>query len=378
LRDVEGERRPVFGIEGEARMQQLALMVASVVDYAIFLLDPGGYILTWNPGAQRIKGYTEEEIVGRHFSTFYTDKDRARNHPDNELEIAAAEGRYEEESWRVRKDGTQFWANVVITAIRDETGDLVGYGKVTRDLTERRAGEEALREAQQRLEASNEELRRFASVAAHDLNEPLRTIAGMADLLVKRHLDALPEDGRQFLGHISSSAERMGHLIDSLLDYTRAGHAPRSTQPVGVRDAARRVADDLAAMIVERGAELTLDVDPAAEVTADPADVELLLQNLLSNALKFGDPQTPTVRVTCEPAGVNWRIVVADNGAGIAPEDQPRIFEAFHRAHPDSSLRGTGLGLAICERIVQRHGGAIGVESRPGDGSRFWVYLPAA
>ena len=369
---------PVFGIGTQARMQQLALLIESVTDYAIFLLDPAGYVVSWNPGAQRIKGYTEEEIVGKHFSTFYTQADRDRRHPDHELEIADAEGRYEEESWRVRKDGSRFWANVVITAIRDESGDLLGYGKVTRDLTMRRDAEQGLREAEDELRQSNEELNRFASVAAHDLNEPLRTIAGLSDLLVKRHGDKLPEDGQEFLAHMSSSAERMGRLIDNLLAYARAGRQPRTTEPVAVLAAVQRVVDDLTAAIAERSADIIVDIAEDVRVDAEQSDVELVLQNLISNALKFGDPDAPRVELSCRREGPCWQIAVGDNGVGMDAEQQAHIFEAFHRAHDDRELRGTGLGLAICERIVHRHGGTITVESQPGRGSRFLVELRAS
>src|SRR3954452_22723627 len=167
------------------RARQLRLLIDSVADYAIFLLEIDGRVATWNPGAERIKGYKANEIIGRHFSTFYTDVDRDRRYPEHELEVAAEVGRFEDEGWRVRKDGTQFWANVVITAIRDETGELVGFGKVTRDLTDRRRRET--------------ELQRFAAMAAHDLAEPLRTVAGFAELLRRRHAAALPPEAEKYL-----------------------------------------------------------------------------------------------------------------------------------------------------------------------------------
>jgi PAS domain S-box-containing protein len=160
----------------DQRAERLVLLVEQVRDYAIFMLDTGGHIATWNRGAERIKGYRADEIIGRHFSTFYTPDAVARDHPAYELEVAIKEGRFEEEGWRVRKDGSRFWANVVITTIYDRDGKHIGFGKVTRDLTERRA-------LQQDLLRSNADLQRFASLAAHDLAEPLRTIGGFADLL---------------------------------------------------------------------------------------------------------------------------------------------------------------------------------------------------
>ena len=349
-------------------LDQFRRMVASVRDYAIFMLDPGGHVATWNAGARHLKGYEAGEIIGRHFSTFYTEPDRVRDHPAHELEIATAEGRYEEEGWRVRKDGTTFWASVTITAVHDDDGGLVGFAKVTRDLTERRAAEEAMR-------AANAELDRFASVAAHDLNDPLRTIQGFAELLAERNLE---EPAAEFAGHILRTAGRMQTLVSSLLTYARSGQEGQPPGPIALSAAAGHVFGGLHALIEERRATVEVRIPDHAAVCATQADVEMLLQNLIANALRFGHPERPRVEVGAEPAGDDWRITVADNGAGIDPEDRARIFEAFERAHPDLSREGSGLGLAICQRLAARHGGSIGVDSEPGQGSRFWVLLPSA
>jgi PAS domain S-box-containing protein len=337
-----------------------------VRDYAIFMLDPSGRIATWNPGAQHLKGYDAEEIIGRSFAIFYTAEDRERQHPTFELETATRDGRYEEEGWRVRKDGTRFWANVVITAVRDDAGELIGFAKVTRDLTESRAAEQALRTA-------NVELDRFASVAAHDLSDPLRTIAGFADLLTREPLE---ERGREYLGFITSTATRMQALLSSLLTYARAGESAAPAEGVRLRDAADRVLSSLAIAVQERGAEVVVALPEDAVVAASAADVEIVLQNLVSNALKFGDPVRPRIEIAAERQGEAWRITVADNGVGIAPADQQRIFDAFERAHAELGRDGSGLGLAICERLVRRGGGSMGVDSALGQGSRFWVLLP--
>ena len=360
------------------QLEQFRRMVAGVRDYAIFMLDPGGHVATWNAGAEHIKGYTTEEIIGRHFSVFYTEEDRDRHHPATELEIAAREGRYEEEGWRVRKDGTMFWANVLITAVRNEHGTLVGFSKVTRDLTQRRAAEQELAATQELLRRSNEELDRFASVAAHDLREPLRTVAGFAGLLMSRYGDKLPEGAAPFLDEIAASVDRMQELIDSLLAYARAGELPPPHEPVPIADAADHVLADLQAAVAERHAQVEVRLAADATVAAHQGDVEMLLRNLLSNALKFCDVDMPRVTLAGDRVEGAWRIVVADNGIGVAPEDRDRIFTPFQRLHARAEYPGTGLGLAICKRVVERHGGAIGVDSTPGQGSRFWVTLPAA
>ncbi|WP_445150794.1 sensor histidine kinase [Baekduia sp. Peel2402] len=360
-------------------LEQFRRLVLGVRDYAIFLLDPSGCITTWNAGAERTKGYSTAEAIGRHFSIFYTEPDRARDHPANELRIAAATGRYEEEGWRVRKDGSRFWANVVITALRDDDGTVIGYAKVTRDLSERRAADEALQQANERLARSNQELDRFAAVAAHDLQEPLRTISGFAGLLRDRHADALDPTALDYLGHIGGAVERMSHLVDDLLGYARAAEPAEGSGATTVLiGAVAAVLDELQATIEARGARVEVDVPADVRVHAERRDVEAALRNLLSNAVKFAAGNDPRVSVSAEPMGDAWRVTVLDNGIGIDPADRPRLFVPFARLSSASEYEGTGLGLAIAQRVVERNGGAIGVSSTVGEGSRFWFTLPAA
>jgi PAS domain S-box-containing protein len=361
-----------------AELEQFRRLVLNVRDYAIFLLDPSGHVTTWNAGAERAKGYTAEEIVGRHFSVFYTDADRARDHPADELAIVAADGRYEEEGWRVRKDGTRFWASVVITALRDDDGVLVGYAKVTRDLSERRAGEQALRDANERLARSNQELDRFAAVAAHDLQEPLRTIAGFSGLLRERHGASLDDGARRYVDQISAAVGRMSRLVDDLLGYARAAEPSGGAGDTVLAAAVAAVLEELDATIAARGAEVTVVVDPGAHVHAEPRDVEAVLRNLVSNAVKFAAADAPRVTIVAEPVEGSVRVVVADNGIGIDPADRPRLFLPFQRLNSAADYEGTGLGLAIAQRVAERNGGAIGVDSVVGEGSRFWFTLPAA
>jgi PAS domain S-box-containing protein len=360
-------------------LEQFRRLVLSVRDYAIFLLDPGGYITTWNLGAQHAKGYTADEIIGRHFSIFYTEEDRARDHPAEELQIAAAAGRYEEEGWRIRKDGSRFWASVVLTAVRDDAGTLVGYAKVTRDLTERRAGEQAVHEAHERLKRTNRELDRFAAVAAHDLQEPLRTIAGFSGLLAERHGDALDDAARGYLEHITSGVERMTRLVDDLLGYARAAEPSGvGGDTVVLADAVGVVLSELRATVDEHRTVVEIDVPGDAHVHAEERDVEAALRNLLSNAVKFADADAPRVVVRATLIERDVRVDVIDNGIGIDPVDRPRLFQPFQRLDSGAGQPGTGLGLAIAQRVVERNEGAIGVDSVAGEGSRFWFTLPAA
>jgi PAS domain S-box-containing protein len=349
------------------------LLVASVRDYAIFMLDPAGHILSWNAGAQYLKGYEPEEIIGRHFSVFYSAEDRARNHPAFELDGAVRDGRYEEEGWRIRKDGTRFWAQVTITAIRDEQGKLVGFAKVTRDLTERKQSQDELERVVEELRVANEELDRFAAVAAHDMTDPLRTISGFAEYLLET--DPPEEKREQYVRHIFDSSQRLSAMLHGLLAYARAGRPRDAAAVVEVETAVRQVRDDLAAGIAERGALLEVDLPTDARVQVDRDDLRIILQNLVSNALKFADREDPVVTISAARTVGAWRITVADNGFGIPPEHQERIFAAFQRA-PNRRAMGYGLGLAICQRLVERHGGSIGLKSEPGEGTRFWFNLP--
>jgi PAS domain S-box-containing protein len=376
VRRLAEEQTRAKALELEQANKQLAeyrRLVTSVRDYAIFMLDPAGHILSWNAGAQRLKGYEPEEIIGRHFSVFYSAEDRARNHPAFELDIAVRDGRYEEEGWRVRNDGTRFWAQVTITAIRDEQGKLAGFAKVTRDLTERKQSQDELERVVEELRVANEELDRFASVAAHDMTDPLRTISGFAEYLLETDP---PEDKReQYVRHIFDSSQRLSAMLHGLLAYARAGRPRDATAMVEVDMAVQQARDDLAAGIAERDARIEVDLPPDARVQVDRDDLRIILQNLISNAIKFADREDPVVTISAARIAGAWRVTVADNGGGIPPEHQERIFAAFERA-PNRRAIGYGLGLAICQRLVERHGGSIGLKSELGEGTRFWFSLP--
>jgi signal transduction histidine kinase len=211
-------------------------------------------------------------------------------------------------------------------------------------------------------------------VAAHDMMDPLRTISGFAEVLVET--DPTPEERREYTGHILDSSLRLSGMLQGLLSYARSGTAPTAGDTAVVTDTIDQVREDLAGRIAERGAHVVADVPQDAVVAMNGHDLRATLQNLVSNALKFGDPSAPTVRITAHREDAVWRIAVEDNGRGIAEEDQERIFNAFRRAAGSSGQSGYGLGLAICQRLVERRGGQIGVESAPGRGSRFWFTLP--
>ena len=349
------------------------LLVESVVDYAIFLLEPDGTIASWNAGAWRLKGYTEDEIVGRHFSIFFTPEDIARRHPEHELEVAGGPtGRCEDEGWRVRKDGSQFWANVVITALRGPDGELVGFAKVTRDLTERQRTEGQLRDVADELARSNVELQDFSSAVAHDLRAPVQVIGGFAELLQRRHGDALEGEAAELVGRIRANVDLMNDLINGLLTYSLAGRQALTLEPVPAADAVAAAVEHLSAEIAATDA--VLDVGSLPAVAADRTQLIQVFQNLVANALKFS-AGAPRIDISADRDGPLWHFRVRDDGIGVMPRDRERIFGMFERA---SDRPGTGVGLATCRRIVERHGGRIWVESEAGAGSTFHFTWPPA
>jgi PAS domain S-box-containing protein len=376
----------LFAEKQQARRQaeQLRLIVQGVTDYAIFMLDPDGRVATWNAGAQRLKGYTAGEIIGRHFSCFYPQEARERDDPGRGLARAAAEGRFEDEGWRVRKEGSRFWANVVLTALRDADGNLKGFAKITRDVTERKRAEQKMAAYAARLQRSNKELEQFASVASHDLQEPLRKIQTFGDRLLSKCGDALDEEGREYLQRMQNAAARMRDLIQDLLTFSRVSSKARPFVPVDLGVVVREVVSDLEGVVQQTGGRVEVGALPVLE--ADPLQMRQLFQNLIGNGLKFHRPDEPPVVL------VSGRVVrgddiphspelceitVTDNGIGFEETYRERIFELFQRLHGRQEYEGTGMGLATCRKIVERHGGSITAHSTPGQGATFVVTLPS-
>jgi PAS domain S-box-containing protein len=357
--------------QGEERFR---LIVENIHDYAIFMLDPEGNVLSWNIGAERTKGYRAREIVGRHVSLFYTPEDRAADKPERALKIAGTEGRYVEEGWRVRKDGSRFWASVIITRLLHQDGHLLGFAKVTRDLSDRRRAELALLHAKDELEEANADLQAFSASVAHDLRAPLRAIVGSAHILGERLADTAGPEEVRLLERIGLAARRMDSLTDGLLMLSRVTRGDLVVAELDLTALAAEVIDDLRASEPGRAVEY---VAPARLVARGDRDLlRAVLQNLLENAWKFSRPATqPRIELGVAKHEGGAAYFVRDNGVGFDMAHVDDIFKPFQRLHSAEQFEGSGIGLATAQRAIRRHGGQLWAESSPNGGAVFWFSL---
>jgi PAS domain S-box-containing protein len=366
--------------------ERFRLLVQGVKDYAIFMLDPNGYITTWNAGAERIKGYSAGEIIGKHFSVFYTSEDLESGKPARELEIATATGVYEEEGWRLRKDGSRFWANVVITALRKPDGSLAGFAKVTRDLTDRKAAQERAFEAARKAAASDEANRaksEFLAAMSHELRTPLNAIGGYTDLLIMGVRGSVAREQLEDLHRIKRSQQHLLGIINDILNFSRmeAGQITYEYSTVPLSSVIESVGHMLEPQAAAKNVKLAVEPSPPDVVAwADRSKVEQILLNLLSNAVKFTDEGAVTLNCARHDDEQRVQITVTDTGVGIPSDQLERIFEPFVQVGPSNSLRhqGTGLGLAISRDLARAMGGDISVSSEIGKGSQFRLTLPRA
>jgi PAS domain S-box-containing protein len=403
-RDLTARRRVEQDLrESEERFR---LIIDSTLDYAMFMLTPQGVIDSWNKGASRIKGYTAAEAIGQHFSIFYTDEAKLRRWPEHELQEAERIGRFGDEGWRVRKDGSQFWANVVITALRGANGELKGFSKVTRDMSERKLHMERierltdeLRQRVHQLATMNRELLQktsenesFVYSVSHDLRAPLVNLQGFSQelMLTQQMLAELLRDPRvphdiqeqsrnllagelaESVGFIRNSVQHLGNIIDGLLRLSRVGRVEYRNEPVPTDAVVADILASLHSTIVETGARINVHSLPV--VRGDRHAIGQIFANLIGNALKSLDPQRPGVIDISASADAPPVFAVADNGIGIPAAYRSKIFRVFQHVHPAKG-DGEGMGLAIVRRIVERHGGRIWFDSAAGLGTTFFFTL---
>jgi PAS domain S-box-containing protein len=391
LRDDEGRLRGFGKVTRDLTVRKAAeeelrrsedrvrLMIGSIGDYAIYLLDADGRVATWNRGAELIKGYRENEIVGTHFAAFFSPEDRAAGKPAIELTQAVAEGRFEEEAWRLRKDGSRFWANVILSPVRDAGGELIGFVKVTRDLTERRKTEEERRRLAQAQEAVR--LREeFLTIASHELRTPLTALRLQLDaaLAATAAVDAKVANKIERAAHAS---RRLAGLVEMLLDASRiaTGGIELSLASFDLAEATTDTIEAFRDAATRARCELLLEVDApggALAGTWDRLRVEQVLMNLLGNAIKYGAGKPVSVRLSRD--GDMVVVQVRDGGPGIPEAEIHRIFDRFERAVSTRHYGGLGLGLYIVRRLAEAHGGSVTVENPPDGGARFTVRLPLA
>ena len=376
--------------------ERFRLLVDGVADYAIFMLDPNGNISTWNSGAQRIKGYTAEEIIGRHFSIFYPQETVESGWPEHELLVAAEKGRFVDTGWRLRKDGSTFWANVTITALRNETGQLLGYAKLTRDLTETRRAEAMELAGQQREEILDAERTarmaaqratrvkdEFLATLSHELRTPLSAILGWTQILLRADSSKAVEEHKRAIEVIDRNARAQVKLIDDLLDLSRimTGKIRLDLHQISFTAAIQAAVDSARPAADTKGIRLTAILGASQDiVSADSARLQQVVWNLLTNAIKF-TPKGGQVQVLLQRVNSHLELSVSDTGIGIPASYLPQVFDRF--SQKDSSTTrafgGLGLGLAICKQLVELHGGSIRAASQgEGLGATFSVHLPVS
>jgi PAS domain S-box-containing protein len=369
-------------------LERYKLLVDSVEDYAIFLMDTTGHIQTWNKGAEKNKGYRADEIIGKHFSDFYLPEDKKARKPERELELAIRLGRVEDEDWRVRKDGSKFWANVVITTLYDTDGKHVGFAKVTRDLTERKQNEDTLRQSNSALKQQQRELEElniskdeFISLASHQLRTPATAIKQLLGMLIQGFFGDIEPKHLELITRAYESNERQINIVNNLL---------KVAQVDAGKVVLRKCATDLAMMlsdIAEEQAEslknkhqhmtLTLPSEPVKPVMVDPEHFRMAISNLVDNASKYSHDRSD-IHLTIEANPRNAVIYIRDNGVGIEEKDLPLLFEKFSRIPNELSdkVGGSGLGLYWVNRVIDMHGGKIKVTSKLGKGTTFSVHMP--
>jgi PAS domain S-box-containing protein len=342
--------------------------VRSLENYAMFMIDPHGSLLTWNSGVERLFGYSEDEWVGKHGSMIFTPPENAEDVFESEMQKAREAGSSTDIRWHMRKDRSEFFAEGFMNLVKDDQGEIIGFAKILSDETFRKQLQDSLTE-------SNAALEQFAYVASHDLQEPLRTMSTFSQLLAEKYGGQMGSEADQILTFIGSAAGRMRMLVEDLLAFAKIATEVERPSSVALDEDLEAALTHLAQAVAESGATVTHDAMPTVQV--DRGQMVRLFQNLVGNALKYRKPGVPPkVHIAAERKGQEWVISVRDNGIGFDSRFNTTIFAPFKRLHTAAEYPGTGVGLAICNRIVTTQGGRIWAESAPGIGSTFFFTLP--
>ncbi len=370
-----------------AELRRYKVLVENVQDYAIFLMDKDGYIQTWNKGAQKNKGYKTSEIIGKHFSTFYPQVDKDNKKPEKELEIALREGRVEDEGWRVRKDGSQFWANVVITTLYNDDNEHIGFAKVTRNLTERKKQEDVLRDANVELEKQQQELQllntskdEFISLASHQLRTPATAVKQLLGIMMEGMVGKLTPQQHDLIRKAYDSNERQLAIVNSLLSVAQV-----DSNKVVLRKSWKdldtlldEVIDEQSeSIIAKRQTIKVVPLDEPLEVYVDTQYFGMAIGNIIDNASKYTHFKGEII-VSAKKSGSNVTVSIKDNGVGVSPENVKNLFEKFKRISNEFSdvSSGSGLGLYWVEKVIALHDGSIEVKSELDKGTTFHLTIP--
>jgi PAS domain S-box-containing protein len=366
--------------------ERFRLLVEGVQDYAICLLDTDGRVISWNSASERIEGYRSQDLVGQHFSFVFNQEDQRCGRPQQALEVASAQRHFEGEFWLVRKDGSGYWANVVLSALHADDGRLIGFTEVIRNITERKRCQDEIQrwnaELEQRvnqrtaqLEVANKELEAFSYSVSHDLRAPLRHIEGFIAMLRESAEKNLNEHQQQLLQVIDSSAKKMDRLIDELLAFSRTARAEMLQRKVDLVAVLEQARNELRSQ--SQGRKIKWTVHPLPEIDGDPAMLRQVLINLLANSLKYTARCTQTeIEVGSSQSEREYIFFVRDNGVGFDSGYAHKLFGVFQRLHPAHEFPGTGIGLAIVRRIIARHGGRTWAEGEVDHGATFYFSIP--
>jgi PAS domain S-box-containing protein len=384
-RIVDIQRNNMLLKESEERYHR---MVEEVEDYAIILMDKNGCIQNWNKGAEKIKGYKEEEIIGKNFRLFYLPEDRESGLPERLIAEAVKEGRATHEGWRLTKYGERFWGSVVITALHDDDDNVVGFTKLTRNLTERKLAEDKLKQNASELEAQNKELEQFAYLASHDMKEPLRKIILYNNLLKENIGNDVSAKVMNYLDRSQNAAMRMQRLIEDLLSYSKTSFYSEGFDMLDLNPIVSEVVDFYSETLQEIGGAVNVPQLPS--VRGISFQLRQLFDNIIGNAIKYKSNDRPLLvtinneivekeelpQILQENRTNYYKISVSDNGMGFSAEYAQKIFEIFQRLVTKEQFSGSGIGLSICKKIMYNHKGAIEAVGAEGEGATFNIFLP--